>query len=79
MSPANRNWKTDIYLYTKVLPEVEADTLPKLFQLRAGQHRDTTFDARTMRLPEGMRSSILLVPPLLTRFGCARGPEIRGR
>ncbi|MCW5656135.1 MAG: UDP-N-acetylglucosamine 1-carboxyvinyltransferase [Burkholderiaceae bacterium] len=43
------------------------------------EHRDTAFDARTMRLPEGMRSSILLVPPLLTRFGQARiEDEVRG-
>jgi UDP-N-acetylglucosamine 1-carboxyvinyltransferase len=43
------------------------------------EHRDTVFDPRAMRLPQGMRSSILLVPPLLTRFGCARiEDEVRG-
>src|SRR5262245_63190615 len=36
------------------------------------EHRDTAFDARTMRLPQAMRSSLLLVPPLLTRFGQVR-------
>jgi len=35
-------------------------------------HRDTTFDASRHRLPEEMRSSIMLVPPLLARFGIAR-------
>lgn len=35
-------------------------------------HRDTHFDVGKNRLPEEMRSSIMLVPPLLARFGCAR-------
>ena len=35
-------------------------------------HRDTLFDATRHRLPEEMRSSIMLVPPLLARFGVAR-------
>lgn len=35
-------------------------------------HRDTAFDATRHRLPEEMRSSIMLVPPLLARFGVAR-------
>ncbi|MDM0055244.1 UDP-N-acetylglucosamine 1-carboxyvinyltransferase [Variovorax fucosicus] len=35
-------------------------------------HRDTVFDAQHHRLPEEMRSSIMLVPPLLARFGVAR-------
>ncbi|TWG88848.1 UDP-N-acetylglucosamine 1-carboxyvinyltransferase [Cupriavidus gilardii J11] len=35
-------------------------------------HRDTLFDAARHRLPEEMRSSIMLVPPLLARFGVAR-------
>lgn len=35
-------------------------------------HRLTAFDAARHRLPEAMRSSILLVPPLLARFGVAR-------
>lgn len=43
------------------------------------EHRDSAFDARAMRLPGAMRSSILLVPPLLARFGCARiEDEVRG-
>ena len=35
-------------------------------------HRDTVFDPSRHRLPEEMRSSIMLVPPLLARFGVAR-------
>ncbi|RYZ11428.1 MAG: UDP-N-acetylglucosamine 1-carboxyvinyltransferase [Comamonadaceae bacterium] len=35
-------------------------------------HRLTSFDAQRHRLPEEMRSSIMLVPPLLARFGVAR-------
>ena len=35
-------------------------------------HRETTFDAARHRLPEEMRSSIMLVPPLLARFSVAR-------
>ena len=35
-------------------------------------HRETVFDAAHHRLPEEMRSSIMLVPPLLARFGVAR-------
>ncbi len=35
-------------------------------------HKDTQFDPHTHHLPEEMRSSIMLVPPLLARFGAAR-------
>lgn len=35
-------------------------------------HRSTQFDPAAHRLPEEMRSSIMLVPPLLARFGVAR-------
>jgi len=35
-------------------------------------HRHTRFDPAVHRLPEAMRSSIMLVPPLLARFGSAR-------
>ena len=35
-------------------------------------HRHTLFDEALHRLPEEMRSSIMLVPPLLARFGVAR-------
>ena len=35
-------------------------------------HKDTQFDPERHHLPEEMRSSIMLVPPLLARFGVAR-------
>jgi UDP-N-acetylglucosamine 1-carboxyvinyltransferase len=35
-------------------------------------HKDTLFDPERHHLPEEMRSSIMLVPPLLARFGVAR-------
>lgn len=35
-------------------------------------HHATAFDAARHKLPEEMRSSIMLVPPLLARFGVAR-------
>jgi len=35
-------------------------------------HRDTVFDPQRHHLPEEMRSSVMLVPGLLTRFGVAR-------
>jgi UDP-N-acetylglucosamine 1-carboxyvinyltransferase len=63
-------------LFRAMGSRVEADFTTGVVEI---EHRDTAFDARTMRLPEGMRSSILLVPPLLTRFGCARiEDEVRG-
>ena len=43
------------------------------------QHRDTCFDAHAHRLPQAMRSSILLAAPLLARFGAARiENDVRG-
>ena len=42
-------------------------------------HRDARFDARRHRLPQDMRSSIMLVPPLRARFGEARiEDEVKG-
>jgi UDP-N-acetylglucosamine 1-carboxyvinyltransferase len=42
-------------------------------------HRDTLFEEQRHRLPEEMRSSIMLVPPLLARFGVARiENDVRG-
>ena len=35
-------------------------------------HAKTRFDPKTHHLPEEMRSSVMLVPPLLARFGAAR-------
>jgi UDP-N-acetylglucosamine 1-carboxyvinyltransferase len=63
-------------LFRAMGSRVEADFTTGVVEI---EHRDTAFDARTNRLPEGMRSSILLVPPLLTRFGQARiEDEVRG-
>lgn len=63
-------------LFRAMGSRVEADFSTGVVEI---EHRDTAFDPRTMRLPEAMRSSILLVPPLLTRFGCARiEDEVRG-
>jgi UDP-N-acetylglucosamine 1-carboxyvinyltransferase len=49
--------------------EVTVDYSTGLLELH---HRDTAFDPATHHLPEEMRSSIMLVPPLLARFGVAR-------
>ena len=49
--------------------DVQADLASGTLSLH---HRDTAFDAALHRLPEEMRSSIMLVPPLLARFGVAR-------
>ncbi|AHC48042.1 MULTISPECIES: UDP-N-acetylglucosamine 1-carboxyvinyltransferase [Achromobacter] len=49
--------------------EVRLDESTRTLDLH---HRDTTFDAARHRLPEEMRSSIMLVSPLLARFGVAR-------
>ncbi|HJW10826.1 MAG TPA: UDP-N-acetylglucosamine 1-carboxyvinyltransferase, partial [Albitalea sp.] len=49
--------------------EVQVDFASGVLDLH---HRQTTFDARVHRLPQEMRSSIMLVPPLLARFGVAR-------
>ena len=49
--------------------QVEVDFKTGILDL---QHRDTRFDAARDRLPEEMRSSIMLVPGLLARFGAAR-------
>jgi len=43
------------------------------------QHAESAFDARVHHLPEAMRSSLLLVPPLLARFGRVRiEPDVQG-
>jgi len=41
-----KNWKTDIYYYTGVMPEVEAETLPALFMKRAREYADEVFMTR---------------------------------
>lgn len=49
--------------------EVQVDFATGVLDLH---HRDTRFDPARHHLPEEMRSSIMLVPPLLARFGVAR-------
>ena len=49
--------------------DVKLDPVTRTLDLH---HHATTFDASRHRLPEEMRSSIMLVPPLLARFGVAR-------
>lgn len=49
--------------------EVKVDYASGVLELH---HRDTRFDPKVHHLPEEMRSSIMLVPPLLARFGVAR-------
>jgi UDP-N-acetylglucosamine 1-carboxyvinyltransferase len=63
-------------LFRAMGSRVEADFATGVVEI---EHRDTAFDVRGMRLPQAMRSSILLVPPLLARFGTARiEDEVRG-
>jgi UDP-N-acetylglucosamine 1-carboxyvinyltransferase len=49
--------------------DVSMDFSTGVLELR---HHTTTFDPAIHRLPEEMRSSIMLVPPLIARFGVAR-------
>ena len=49
--------------------EVKVDYANGVLELH---HSRTRFDPQVHRLPEEMRSSIMLVPPLLARFGVAR-------
>ena len=63
-------------LFQALGSRVQADFASGVVEI---EHRDCGFDARSARLPQAMRSSILLVPPLLTRFGQARiEDEVRG-
>lgn len=49
--------------------KVDMDFTTGVLQL---QHQAAAFDLETHRLPQEMRSSIMLAPPLLARFGAAR-------
>jgi UDP-N-acetylglucosamine 1-carboxyvinyltransferase len=49
--------------------EVKVDYATGVLELH---HAKTHFDPGTHHLPEEMRSSVMLVPPLLARFGVAR-------
>jgi UDP-N-acetylglucosamine 1-carboxyvinyltransferase len=56
-------------IFRQLGSRVEVDYTTRVLEVH---HRDTRFDPREHHLPEEMRSSIMLVPPLLARFGVAR-------
>ncbi len=56
-------------LFEQLGSEVEADLARGEVRLN---HQTALFDPQRHRLPQEMRSSIMLVPPLLARFGVAR-------
>jgi len=49
--------------------KVDYDSERRILEI---DHRDAAFDPQVHQLPVQMRSSIMLVPPLLARFGAAR-------
>jgi len=61
--------KKILELFRTLGSRVEIDFSTGLLEV---DHRDAVFDERVHRLPEEMRSSVMLVPPLLARFGVAR-------
>jgi len=61
--------KKILEIFRQLGSEVRVDFAAGTLEL---QHRDTHFDPETHHLPEEMRSSIMLVPGLLARFGVAR-------
>jgi UDP-N-acetylglucosamine 1-carboxyvinyltransferase len=70
---------TDVHhilnLFRALGSEVEMDPETRILRLRHATARG----AAAARLPEGMRSSIMLIPPLIARFGSARiEGEIKG-
>lgn len=56
-------------IFRQLGSDVEVDFKAGVLSLH---HRATRFDPAVHRLPEAMRSSIMLIPPLLARFGVAR-------
>jgi len=56
-------------IFAKLGSQVNMDYTTGTLELH---HKDTHFDPAVHRLPEEMRSSIMLVPPLVARFGVAR-------
>jgi len=46
MPKVKKDWRTDIYYYTGVLPEIEAETIPAFFKLRAEQYAGEVFMTR---------------------------------
>jgi UDP-N-acetylglucosamine 1-carboxyvinyltransferase len=61
--------KKILELFRSLGSRVEMDFVTGILDIH---HKDTLFDPARHRLPEEMRSSIMLVPPLLARFGAAR-------
>ncbi|MBG0808756.1 UDP-N-acetylglucosamine 1-carboxyvinyltransferase [Methylosinus sp. H3A] len=61
--------KKILELFRTLGSDVRMDFSTGLLELR---HEDTRFDPSIHRLPAEMRSSIMLAPPLLARFGVAR-------
>jgi UDP-N-acetylglucosamine 1-carboxyvinyltransferase len=58
-----------IEIYRMLGSEVTVDYATGVLDVH---HKNTRFDPREHHLPEEMRSSVMLVPPLLARFGVAR-------
>ena len=56
-------------VYRMLGSELSVDYASGVLELH---HRETRFDETRHHLPEEMRSSVMLVPPLLARFGVAR-------
>jgi len=56
-------------VFRKLGSKVEVDYATGILDVH---HKDTHFDVEHDRLPEEMRSSIMLVPGLMARFGAAR-------
>jgi UDP-N-acetylglucosamine 1-carboxyvinyltransferase len=56
-------------IYRMLGSEVSVDYATGVLEVH---HKDTSFDPQRHHLPEEMRSSVMLVPPLLARFGVAR-------
>ena len=61
--------KKILEIFRQLGSHVEVDFQARVLEVH---HRDTRFDEAVHRLPEEMRSSIMLVPGLLARFGVAR-------
>ena len=67
--------RPDPRLFEALGSEVDMDHDTRVLRLRHASARD----AGAARLPQGMRSSIMLIPPLIARFGEARiEGEVKG-
>ncbi|WAS58444.1 UDP-N-acetylglucosamine 1-carboxyvinyltransferase [Burkholderia ambifaria] len=58
-----------IRIFSQLGSEVEFDSVSGTLRLH---HRDIIFDPASHALPEDMRSSVMLIPPLIARVGVAR-------